>query len=204
MNELSKLFNVLGIDTKEVLEAASTKWNFLRFSPGLVGGHCIGVDPYYLTHKAVEEGYYPEVILAGRRINEGMPEYVASRLIKELFRRGHSGGDTCVLVLGITFKENCPDLRNSKAIELVKELCSSGVTVDVFDPLVDINLELSEVEVLSKDELITAKYSAIVLAVPHDEIIRHGASSLKMLGRTNSIFYDLKSVFEKSESDLRS
>ncbi len=168
VNELSLIFNKIGIDTQEVLEAAGTKWNFLKFQPGLVGGHCIGVDPYYLTHKAQSIGHNPEIILAGRRINDAMGGYIASRIIKKLISKGDSIAKSRVLVLGITFKENCPDIRNSKVMSLIDELKSYQLEVDVYDPLAS-NTEVLEEYSIPLIEEIDGGYSAIVLAVAHTE-----------------------------------
>ena len=199
VNELSKIFNLLKIDTAEVLEAAGTKWNFLPFKPGLVGGHCIGVDPYYLAQKAQEVGYNPEIILSGRRINDGMGEYVASRVVKELVKKDIQIKGAKVCVLGITFKENCPDIRNTKVLDVVTELKSYGTAVEVFDPLVDKNEVRKEYGLQLVDEL-SNDYSAVVLAVAHNEFMKLDLSSIR---KDNSVLYDVKSVLPKDQVDAR-
>lgn len=202
MNELSMIFNRMGIDTAEVLEASGTKWNFLKFKPGLVGGHCIGVDPYYLTHKAEEIGYHPEIILAGRRLNDGMGEYVASQTVKAMIARGIAVNTSRVLVLGLAFKENCPDLRNTRVVDVIAELGEFGVTVDIHDPWADAAQAQAEygLDILEKPE---SGYDAVILAVAHKRFIEMGADALRGLGHDKSVFFDLKSVFSKEESDLR-
>ena len=199
VNELSKIFNLLKIDTAEVLEAAGTKWNFLPFKPGLVGGHCIGVDPYYLAQKAQEVGYNPEIILSGRRINDGMGEYVASRVVKELVKKDIQIKGAKVCVLGITFKENCPDIRNTKVLDVVTELKSYGTAVEVFDPLVDKNEVRKEYGLQLVDEL-SNDYSAVVLAVAHNEFMKLDLNSIR---KDNSVLYDVKSVLPKDQVDAR-
>lgn len=212
INELAILFNKLNIDTLEVLEAAGTKWNFLPFRPGLVGGHCIGVDPYYLTHKAQAVGYHPEMILAGRRLNDGMSEHIVSQLIKAMLKKRIQIEGSRILVMGLTFKENCPDLRNSRVIDIVKELSDYNATVDVFDPWVDAEEARDEYKLELKTDLVFNKknktagggvYDAIVIAVGHDQFKTMGAHSIRSLGKTNHILYDIKYVFKSSESDLR-
>ena len=208
MNELSLIFNRMGIDTLEVLKAAGTKWNFLPFRPGLVGGHCIGVDPYYLTHKAESLGYHPEVILAGRRINDSMGPYVAAQVVKLMTRKGARVGRARVLVLGLTFKENCPDLRNSKVIDIIRELESFGIEVDVHDPYADAEEAQHEygVQLLSgplAEGCLALKYDAIVLAVAHREYQALGASALRSLGLEGHVLYDVKGLFSASETDGR-
>lgn len=196
VNELAIIFNKLGIDTNAVLEAAGTKWNFLPFRPGLVGGHCIGVDPYYLTHKAQQVGYNPEIILAGRRLNDNMGIYVANQVIKLMIKKGHKIGGSKVLVLGITFKENCPDIRNSRVIDVIEELREFGCNVDVYDPWAD----AKEVEHEYRFELTkifdTAKYEAIVLAVAHNEF-----KELTLKTDTNVVF-DIKSLLDFADARL--
>ena len=203
VNELAIIFNKMGIDTEAVLNAAGTKWNFLPFRPGLVGGHCIGVDPYYLTHKAEEIGYHPQVILSGRRINDGMGAYVAGQLIKAMLAQYIQIRDAKVLICGLTFKENCPDLRNTRIIDVIGELKEYGIDVDVVDPWVDSEAAKAEYGL----DLVNApqrdSYDAVILAVSHAEFIADGAAKLKAYGKESSVFYDLKSVFEKAESDLR-
>lgn len=204
MNELAIIFNKMYIDTEAVLAAASTKWNFLPFKPGLVGGHCIGVDPYYLTHKAEALGYSPEVILAGRRINDGMSAYVAGRIVKAMLKRPIQVDGARVLILGLAFKENCPDLRNTRVIDVVEELQEYGLEVDVHDPCVDHD-QAREVYGL---DLIEAPapggYDVVLLAVAHAQYHGMTAKGLRSFGRAQGhVFFDLKSAFPVSESDLR-
>ncbi|MCD1636369.1 Vi polysaccharide biosynthesis UDP-N-acetylglucosamine C-6 dehydrogenase TviB [Martelella mediterranea] len=203
INELAIIFNKMGIDTEAVLKAAGTKWNFLPFRPGLVGGHCIGVDPYYLTHKAEEIGYHPQVILAGRRINDGMGAYVAGQLVKAMLKRRIQVDGARVLVLGLTFKENCPDLRNTRVVDVVRELQDYGIEVDVHDPWVDPTEVQHEygLELVKTPEL--EAYDGVILAVAHHNYRETGAKSLRRYGRLDSVFCDLKSVFTRGESDLR-
>ncbi|MBX7535473.1 Vi polysaccharide biosynthesis UDP-N-acetylglucosamine C-6 dehydrogenase TviB [Qipengyuania sp. GH1] len=204
VNELALIFGKLGIDTEAVLEAAGTKWNFLPFRPGLVGGHCIGVDPYYLTYKAESIGYNPEVILAGRRINDTMPTYVAGELVKAMLKRRLHVQDSRILVLGFAFKENCPDVRNTKVVDMVRELEDFGSKVDIFDPWVDPLEAKHEYGISLTDEIAEGiKYDAVILAVPHDGLVRNGAESIRKLLRPGGVFYDLKSVFPQAHSDLR-
>ena len=203
MNELAVIFNRLGIDTEEVLKAAGTKWNFLPFRPGLVGGHCIGVDPYYLTHKAEEVGYHPQIILAGRRLNDGMGAYVADQLIKALIHRETLIKGAKILVLGLTFKENCPDLRNTRVIDTIRALEEFGVVVDVHDPWVDPKEAQTEFDidmVTTPDE---GAYDAVLLAVAHSQFREAGAKKLRSYGRTGHVLYDLKYVLPIGDSDLR-
>lgn len=202
INELSIIFNKLNIDTLEVLEAAGTKWNFLPFRPGLVGGHCIGVDPYYLTHKAQSVGYHPEMILSGRRLNDGMGEYVVSQLVKEMLKRRIHIKEANVLVMGLTFKENCPDLRNTRVVDIVSELQGYGTKVDVVDPwcssaeaLEEYGIELVEAE--------KEKYDAIVLAVGHEQFKELGAEAIRNFGKEEHVLYDLKYVLPKNVVDMR-
>lgn len=202
INEFALIFNRLGIDTHEVLAAAGTKWNFLKFTPGLVGGHCIGVDPYYLTSKAEDVGYHPQVILAGRRINDGMGGYVAQELVKALIQRDVKVRGCRVLVMGLTFKENCPDLRNTRVIDIVRELEDFGIEVDVYEPWADPEEAKREYGVtLSQPE--AGRYDGIVIAVAHDEFRKMGASSIRHFGRPNAPLYDVKSIFPANEVDLR-
>jgi len=204
MNELSLIFHRLGIDTLEVLEAAGTKWNFLPFRPGLVGGHCIGVDPYYLTHKAVEVGYHPEVILAGRRINDRMGEYVAEQVLKLMTgKRLHVAGAR-VLVLGLTFKENCPDLRNSKVIDTIHALQAYNAKVDVYDPWVDLAEAEREYGITPLSNLPeSGVYDAVILAVAHHQFRDLGADAVRCLGKSPSVVYDVKSVLPAGAADGR-
>lgn len=203
VNELAIIFNRLGIDTRAVLEAAGTKWNFLPFRPGLVGGHCIGVDPYYLTHKAQEIGYHPEIILAGRRLNDGMGAYVVSQLVKAMTKmRIHVHGAR-ILVLGFTFKENCPDIRNTRIIDIVRELEEYNATVDVFDPWVDAR----DAERAYRINLVSRPgegcYDGIILAVAHNEFRAMDVEGLRSFGKEPSVLYDLKQVFPSGLVDVR-
>ena len=202
INELSIIFNKLDIDTLEVLEAAGSKWNFLPFRPGLVGGHCIGVDPYYLTHKAQTVGYHPEMILAGRRLNDGMGEYVVSQLVKTMLKKRIHVDGANVLVMGLTFKENCPDLRNTKVIDIVSELKEYNINVDITDPWC--SSEESEHEYgLTLSEPKKDHYDAIILAVAHNEFSAMGTDKIKALGKSNHVLYDLKYVLPKESVDMR-
>lgn len=203
VNELAIIFNKMGIDTEAVLKAAGTKWNFLPFRPGLVGGHCIGVDPYYLTHKAEALGYHPQVILAGRRINDGMGAYVAGRMVKAMLKRRIEIEGARILVLGLTFKEDCPDLRNTRVVDLVRELEDYGMTVDVQDPCADPTQASHEYDIDLVPEPELAAYAGVIFAVPHAEFIAQGASALRRHGRDEHVFFDMKSKFPKEESDLR-
>lgn len=191
VNELAKIFNRMGIDTQEVLKAAATKWNFLPFKPGLVGGHCIGVDPYYLAQKAQEYGYHPEIILAGRRMNDGMGEYVAKEVVKLMIQKGINIKDSNILILGITFKENCPDVRNTKVIDVMRALEDFGVGVDVYDPWADAKEVGHEYDIMVFNELPNATYDAVVLCVAHNEFNNLDLHTLK---RENSVVYDVKGV----------
>lgn len=203
INEFAKIFNKLDIDTEEVLKAAGTKWNFLHFKPGLVGGHCISVDPYYLTYKAKEIGYTPEVILAGRRINDGMGAYVSTQMVKKLSSQSIHIDEAKVLVLGFTFKGDCPDVRNTKIIDVVNELKSFNIEVDVFDNWAD-PAEVEEEYGLSLiSELKTDEYDGIVVAVDHSEFKKMGIEEVRKLGKTNHVVYDVKYVFGPNDSDLR-
>ncbi|CAN5874933.1 Vi polysaccharide biosynthesis UDP-N-acetylglucosamine C-6 dehydrogenase TviB [soil metagenome] len=203
INEFSLIFNRLGVDTQEVLAAAGTKWNFLKFQPGLVGGHCIGVDPYYLTHKAQDAGYDPQVILAGRRINDGMGAYIAQSLIKTMIQRDTKVRGARVLVMGLTFKENCPDLRNTRVIDIVRELADYDVAVDVYDPWVDADETQAEYGVHPLAEVVQGAYDAIVVAVAHSAFLEMGLPAIRALGKPGAVLYDVKSVFPKGQADLR-
>lgn len=204
MNELSLIFHKLGIDTLEVLQAAGTKWNFLPFRPGLVGGHCIGVDPYYLTHKAQEVGYHPEVILAGRRINDGMASYVADETIKLMLRKGIPVLGGRILVLGLTFKENCPDVRNTKVVDIVKALRSYNTQVDIYDPWIDLNEAEREYGIKClKQAPAAAQYSAIVLAVGHSQFVELGEAGIKAWGQPGAVVFDVKSILPLGSADGR-
>lgn len=202
INELALIFNKLEIDTLDVLEAAGTKWNFLPFRPGLVGGHCIGVDPYYLTHKAQSIGYHPEIILAGRRLNDSMGAYVASQLVKSMTKKRIQVQGSRVLLLGLTFKENCPDLRNTRVVDIVHELAQYDVNVDVFDPWVDAAEAEREYGIAPISEPALGQYDGIVLAVAHDQFKQLGAQKIRAWGKEPHVLYDLKYVLDQSESDL--
>ena len=204
MNELSLIFHKLGIDTLEVLEAAGTKWNFLPFRPGLVGGHCIGVDPYYLTHKAQEVGYHPEVILAGRRINDGMASHVADRVVKLMLQKKIPVLGSRVLVLGLAFKENCPDVRNTKVADMVASLQAYNALVDVYDPWVNVAEANHEYGLNCLTEMpAPSTYSAIVLAVGHREFVALGEGGIRELGTANVVLFDVKSILPIGASDGR-
>lgn len=203
INELAIIFNKLGIDTEEVLLAAGTKWNFLPFRPGLVGGHCIGVDPYYLTYKAQEIGYHPEVILAGRRINDGMGAYVVSQLFKEMIKRRIHVDGAKVLILGLTFKENCPDLRNTRVVDMVKELKSYNAKVDVYDPWVDPDEAMHEYGIKPIINPESGCYDAVILAVAHHEFKQMGAANIRKLCKPDHVLYDIKYVLTADEADAR-
>lgn len=203
INELALIFNRMGIDTEDVLKAAGTKWNFLPFRPGLVGGHCIGVDPYYLTHKAQSIGYHPEIILAGRRLNDSMGAYVVTQLIKKMIKKKIQVEGARVLLLGLSFKENCPDIRNTKIIDIVKELEEYHVDVDVYDPWVDSAEAQHEYNILPIDAPKSAEYDAIVLAVAHEQFKQMGVEGIRKLGKADHVLYDLKYVLAQHESDIR-
>lgn len=203
INELAIIFNRLGIDTEAVLKAAETKWNFLPFRPGLVGGHCIGVDPYYLTHKAQAIGYHPEIILAGRRLNDNMSSYVVSQLIKAMLKKCIHVEGSNVLIMGLTFKENCPDTRNSRVFGIIDELASYGILVDAYDPWVpaeeaDVQKNFSSVQCLEHE-----KYDAIILAVAHHQFQDMGVEEIRLLGKKAHVLFDLKYLFPKDKTDIR-
>lgn len=203
INELALIFNRLGIDTEEVLKAAGSKWNFLPFRPGLVGGHCIGVDPYYLTHKAQEIGYHPEMILAGRRLNDNMPIYVAGEIVKLMTRKRIHVNGSRALILGLTFKENCPDIRNSKVIDVIRELQKYGSKVDVYDPWADPSECLHEYSIRPVQAPEGKRYDVAVIAVAHREFRDIGAVGVRRLCRKNHVLYDIKHVFNAGEVDGR-
>jgi UDP-N-acetyl-D-galactosamine dehydrogenase len=203
INELALIFNRLGIDTQEVLEAAGSKWNFLPFRPGLVGGHCIGVDPYYLTHKAQEIGYHPEMILAGRRINDNMGLYVASEILKLMTAKKIHAKESRVLVLGLTFKENCPDLRNSKVVDVIRELEKFGANVEVHDPWVSSVEARHEYGIRTVREPKAGRYDAVVLAVAHREFRTLGIEKIRRYAKKQHVIYDIKHVFPRGEVDGR-
>jgi UDP-N-acetyl-D-galactosamine dehydrogenase len=203
INELALIFNKLGIDTESVLEAAGTKWNFLPFRPGLVGGHCIGVDPYYLTHKAIEVGYKPEIILAGRRLNDNMGSYVADQVSKLMTKKRIHIVDANILIMGLTFKENCPDLRNTRVVDLVEEFKGFNCSVDVYDPWVDKQEAHREYGITPVDSLAKGKYDAVVLAVSHDEFKKMSIEEINILGKDNFVLYDIKYLLKADQVDGR-
>ena len=203
INELAIIFNKMGIDTEAVLQAAGTKWNFLPFRPGLVGGHCIGVDPYYLTHKAQSIGYHPEIILAGRRLNDGMGAYVVSQLVKAMLKRRIHVDGARVLVLGLAFKENCPDLRNTRVVDIIGELAEYNIAVDVYDPWVNSTEAQHEYGITPISETAINAYDGIVLAVAHNEFRDLGVENIRRYGKAEHVLYDLKYLLNAVESDLR-
>ncbi|NYT68952.1 Vi polysaccharide biosynthesis UDP-N-acetylglucosamine C-6 dehydrogenase TviB [Pusillimonas noertemannii] len=203
INELALIFNRLGIDTQAVLEAAGTKWNFLPFRPGLVGGHCIGVDPYYLTHKAQAIGYHPEIILAGRRLNDGMGSYVVSQLVKAMTKRRIQVQGSRVLVMGLAFKENCPDLRNTRVVDIVRELGEYNIDVDVYDPWIDAAEAVHEYGITPIKTPGAGAYDAVIVAVAHKQFLEMGAQAIRALGKDQHVLYDLKYIMSADESDLR-
>lgn len=203
VNELAQLFKLMGLETREILAAAGTKWNFHGYVPGLVGGHCIGVDPYYLTHKAQSIGFHPEMILAGRRINDGMAQWAALDVIKQMLRRKLEIGRARILVMGLTFKENCPDIRNTKVVDLVRELAALAGNVAVYDPLVDPADVRREYDIDCSNSIPQGPFEAIVLAVRHDDINRLGAGRLRGMLVPGGVLYDLKQVLPIEASDAR-
>lgn len=203
VNEFAKIFNIIGIDTQAVLDAAGSKWNFLKFKPGLVGGHCISVDPYYLTHKAQEVGYRPEVILAGRRINDGMGQYVATQMVKKLASKKIHIDEAKVLIMGFTFKGDCPDTRNTKVIEIIKELQSFNINVDAYDGWANKEEVKDHYGIELTDELKQGYYDGVIIAVDHSDYKNLGIDYIRSLAKENHVIYDVKYVFEESESDLR-
>lgn len=206
INELAVIFNKMGIDTEAVLTAAGTKWNFLPFRPGLVGGHCIGVDPYYLTHKAQAIGYNPEIILAGRRLNDSMGEYVVTQLVKTMIKKRIQVEGARVLILGLSFKENCPDVRNTKVIDIVHELKEYNIDVDVYDPWVDAEEAQQEYGISPINDIANLEsnsYDGIILAVAHNQFVDMGVEQIRDLGKSNHVLYDLKYLFNSELSDIR-
>jgi UDP-N-acetyl-D-galactosamine dehydrogenase len=203
MNELSHIFNRLNIDTEEVLLAAGTKWNFLPFRPGLVGGHCIGVDPYYLTHKAQAVGYNPEIIQASRHLNDSMGNYIVSQVIKLMLKKRIHIAEAKILIMGLTFKENCPDIRNSRVIDIIKEFENYGSQVDVYDPWVDPQQTLHEYNITPIINPITNHYDAIILAVKHEQFIQMGAEAIRALGKEQHVLYDIKYLLPANLVDGR-
>ena len=202
VNELALIFNKLGIDTEEVLKAAGTKWNFLPFRPGLVGGHCIGVDPYYLVHKAEAAGYHPEIIPGARRLNDNMGSYVVSQLIKAMLKKRIHIDGARILVMGLTFKENCPDLRNTRVLDIVDELAQFGAEVDVYEPWAEVEA-LTDLQINAVTEPMRNGYDGIVLAVAHDEFKEYSAEDIDALRKPNSVIYDLKYIWPAEACDLR-
>lgn len=203
INELAVIFNKLGIDTEEVLKAAGTKWNFLPFRPGLVGGHCIGVDPYYLTHKAQSIGYNPEIILSGRRLNDSMGSYVVGELVKCMLKKRIHVAGAKVLLLGLTFKENCPDIRNTKVVDIVTELKDYGVSVEVYDPWVNSEDAQHEYDITPVSSVEKGTYDAVILAVAHNQFIELGVEEIRSFGKENHVLYDLKYVLPTDAADIR-
>ncbi len=203
INELALIFNRMDIDTEAVLLAAGSKWNFLPFRPGLVGGHCIGVDPYYLTHKAQSIGYHPEVILAGRRLNDGMGAYVASQLVKSMTKKSIQVNGARILIMGLAFKENCPDVRNTRVIDIYHELLDYNCQVDIYDPWINSEEALHEYGVQMLPELSGQKYDGIILAVAHQQFKELGIEKIRSLGQPKNVLYDLKYIFSANLTDLR-
>jgi len=193
----------MGIDTEAVLNAAGSKWNFLPFRPGLVGGHCIGVDPYYLTHKAEAIGYHPEIILSGRRLNDGMGAYVASRLVKEMLKKRIHVQGSRVLLMGLTFKENCPDLRNTRVVDVIKELREFGASVDVFDPWADTDEAERAYGIQTVPTPDLSAYDGILISVAHDIFREMSSAQVRDYGKDNHVLFDLKSMLPKHQSDIR-
>ena len=203
MNELAIIFERLKINTQSVLDAAGTKWNFIDFKPGLVGGHCIGVDPYYLTHKAESVGYHPQLILAGRRINDGMGAYVAQKMVKSLLKKGLRVKEARLLVMGLTFKENCPDLRNTKVIDVINELKEYGTLVDVYDPWCDASEAMTEYKIRLTENLEMSHYDGVLVCVAHDDFKQMGIAKIKSFCRNEHVIFDLKNVFSSHTTDVR-
>lgn len=201
INELALIFAKLGINTNEVLAAAGTKWNFLPFRPGLVGGHCIGVDPYYLTHKAQEVGYHPNMILAGRRLNDNMGNYIASSVIKLMTKKGINTSTSRILVMGLTFKENCPDLRNTRVVDIIDELNDYGMEIDVYDPWVNPDEAIEEYGIKPVNQLEKSSYDGIILAVAHKQFIEMSIEDIRALGKESVVVYDVKSLYPRDQVD---
>jgi UDP-N-acetyl-D-glucosamine/UDP-N-acetyl-D-galactosamine dehydrogenase len=203
INELALIFNKLDIDTESVLEAASTKWNFLSFKPGLVGGHCIGVDPYYLTHKALEVGYNPEIILAGRKLNDNMGSYIANQVVQIMTKKSINVVDANILIMGLTFKENCPDLRNSRVIDIIEEFKGFNSNVDVYDPWADKDKAVNEYKIKLIEQPLIGKYDAVILAVSHEVFRDIPLKELKSFGKDNHVLFDIKYLLKANEVDGR-
>ena len=203
INELALIFRRLGIDTEEVLKAAGSKWNFLPFQPGLVGGHCIGVDPYYLTHKAMEVGYYPEIILAGRRLNDSMGKYVANEIINLMTKKRIQVVDSNILVMGLTFKEDCPDIRNTRVVDVVQELSGFHCNIDVYDPWIDKEESIREFGITPVEQPEPGKYDAVIIAVAHHQFKSMGITAIRALGKKNHVLYDIKYILPSEKVDGR-
>jgi len=203
INELALIFNRLGVDTEGVLKAAGTKWNFLPFRPGLVGGHCIGVDPYYLTHKAQEIGYNAEMILAGRRINDNMGSYVVSEIVKLMLKKHIQVNGSNILIMGLTFKENCPDIRNTRVIDIIDEMKDYGANIDIFDPWIDSQEAINEYDVNVVEKPEQSSYDAVIVAVSHQQFIDMGVEKIRLLGKSQHVLYDIKYLFPASDVDGR-
>jgi UDP-N-acetyl-D-galactosamine dehydrogenase len=203
INELALIFRRLGIDTEEVLKAAGSKWNFLNFRPGLVGGHCIGVDPHYLTHKAMEVGYYPEIILAGRRLNDSMGKYVANEIINLMTKKRIQVVDSNILVMGLTFKEDCPDIRNTRVMDVVQELSGFHCNIDVYDPWIDKEESIREFGITPVEQLESGKYDAVIIAVAHHQFKSMGTTAMRALGKKNHVLYDIKYILPAENVDGR-
>ena len=203
INELALIFRRLGIDTEDVLEAAGSKWNFLNFRPGLVGGHCIGVDPHYLTHKAMEVGYYPEIILAGRRLNDSMAKYVANEIITLMTKKRIQVVDSNILVMGLTFKEDCPDIRNTRVVDVIQELRGFHCNVDVYEPWIDKQESIRDNEITLVEQLEPGKYDAVIIAVAHHQFKSMGITAIRALGKKNHVLYDIKYILPTENVDGR-
>ena len=203
INELALIFRRLDIDTEEVLKAAGTKWNFLPFKPGLVGGHCIGVDPYYLTHKAMEVGYYPEIILAGRKLNDSMGKYVANEIINLMTKKRIQVVDSNILVMGLTFKENCPDIRNTRVVDVVQELSGFNCNIDVYDPWIDKEESIREFGITPIEQPEPGKYDAVIIAVAHHKFKSMGIPAIHALGKKKHVIYDIKYILPSEKVDGR-
>ena len=203
INELALIFRRLGIDTEEVLKAAGSKWNFLPFRPGLVGGHCIGVDPYYLTHKAMKVGYYPEIILTGRKLNDSMSKYVANEIINLMTKKRIQVVDSNILVMGLTFKEDCPDIRNTRVVDVVQELSGFHCNIDVYDPWIDKEESIREYGITPVEQPEPGKYDAVIIAVAHHQFKAMGITAIRALGKKNHVLYDIKYIFPAEKVDGR-
>ena len=203
INELALIFRRLGIDTEDVLKAAGSKWNFLNFRPGLVGGHCIGVDPHYLTHKAMEVGYYPEIILAGRRLNDSMAKYVANEIITLMTKKRIQVVDSNILVMGLTFKEDCPDIRNTRVVDVIQELRGFHCNVDVYEPWIDKQESIRDYEITLVEQLEPGKYDAVIIAVAHHQFKSMGITAIRALGKKNHVLYDIKYILPTENVDGR-